>query len=840
MSAPIGFRDTRRICRNGAVTGVLALAALLAACTGSTGSQGPSGPAGPPGPPGPSGPPGGGTGGNINSASSITGTTTSAVVQANGATVVKFQLVDQNGAGLKGLQASAISFAIAQLTPGQNGMSSVWTSYITKTETPSGCPAGVTSCANAPTTQASTEKATSGALVDNGDGTYQYTFAANITTIANPKYDASLTHRVGFEIRGLAQANNGIYTWQPSTGATSGIFSRQIVKTATCNNCHGFLSAHGGARVDTDYCVICHSPQTSDAYSANTVDMKVMIHKIHTGINLPTINTVSPPNTTPTLGQGYWIIGNSNSVNNFNEILFPQDTRNCVTCHVQTDPAVTEAANYYQVPTAEACGSCHDNVNFTTGANHPPGPAPDSDCVTCHGPNSNINGGQLRVVNAHMIPEQVAAGKFLFLVNSVTFSVQGGSTYPVINFSVVDPTNANKPYNIFADAPFVGNDPGPAEPVCESGAAALKLDLAWDSTDYTNWGTAVDAGDWGQPVQYNVIVPGAAATVPATCSSSTLLYGGASAPPVPAQSTIYGPAADGSFTAVTAALPAPPAANCPPAGNMPCAGVQNLGVALEGHPGVVTTGPGAAKIPVTTAVNYGNTAGAAPVARRTVVDTAKCDVCHSVLSFHGANRNNNTQVCVMCHNPASTDVSERSAQAAPDAAGLWEQTIDFKHFIHAIHSSDFRQSQANFQPFIIIGRNGSVNDFTAVGYPQDVGNCYSCHSVPDSGPTFYPGDPATQAMTTITGFSNDPAKPTQPGVPISTTPNMAACTGCHQDASSISHMQQNGGSTTVLKDAEGRMIPASNPGGAETCAVCHSAGGIADVGKLHNVIVPAS
>ena len=112
MSAPIGFRDTRRICRNGAVTGVLALAALLAACTGSTGSQGPSGPAGPPGPPGPSGPPGGGTGGNINSASSITGTTTSAVVQANGATVVKFQLVDQNGAGLKGLQASAISFVI--------------------------------------------------------------------------------------------------------------------------------------------------------------------------------------------------------------------------------------------------------------------------------------------------------------------------------------------------------------------------------------------------------------------------------------------------------------------------------------------------------------------------------------------------------------------------------------------------------------------------------------------------------------------------------------------------------------------------------------------------------
>jgi OmcA/MtrC family decaheme c-type cytochrome len=833
MSATMGLEDARRIYRNGSSASALfLLATLVAACTGSTGSQGPAGPSGPPGPPGSSGPPpGSGSAGEVAGATSITGSTTGAEVTASGQTVVKFQLVDQNGGGLKGLQASAISFAIAQLTPGQNGTSSIWTSYITKTETPSGCPSGVTPpCANAPTTQASTEKATSGTLVDNGDGTYQYTFAANITTNPSVKYDAALTHRVGFEIRGLAQANNGIYTWQPSTGATTGIFSREIVKTATCNNCHGFLSAHGGARVDTDYCVICHSPQTTDAYSANTVDMKVMIHKIHTGENLPSIAGGS---TTPMLGVGYWIIGNSNSVNNFNTVLYPQDTRNCVTCHVQSDPTLTEAANYYTVPTAESCGSCHDNVNFTTGQNHPPGPEPDSTCVSCHGPNSNITSAQ--VITAHMIPELAQAGKFQFLVNSVTFSAQGGSTYPVINISVVDPTNANKPYNILADAPFVGNDPGAGKPVCASGAAALKIDLAWDSTDYANWGTGVDPADWGQPPQFNLIVPGALA-VPASCSSSTLAYGGANAPAVPAPSTLYGPAANGSFTVVTAALPAP-AGNCPPTG-APCAPVQNVGAALEGHPGVVTTGPGAAKIPVTTAVSYGNTAGATPVARRTVVDTARCDVCHSNLSFHGANRNDNTQVCVMCHNPASTDVDSRQSLVAPGIDGLWEQVIDFKHMIHAIHSSDFRQTQANFQPYVIY--RSSANDFTPVVYPQDVGNCYSCHSVPDSGPTFYPGNPATNAMTTLTGFSKDPAAPTAPGVPISTTPTMAACTGCHQDPSSISHMEQNGGSTTVLKDAEGRMIPASNPGGAETCAVCHSAGGIADVGKLHNVIVPTS
>ena len=38
-------------------------------------------------------------------------------------------------------------------------------------------------------------------------------------------------------------------------------------------------------------------------------------------------------------------------------------------------------------PTREACGSCHDTVNFATGANHAGGPAAsDQNCAICHGP----------------------------------------------------------------------------------------------------------------------------------------------------------------------------------------------------------------------------------------------------------------------------------------------------------------------------------------------------------------------------------------------------------------------------------------------------------------------
>jgi hypothetical protein len=47
-------------------------------------------------------------------------------------------------------------------------------------------------------------------------------------------------------------------------------------------------------------------------------------------------------------------------------------------------------------------------------------------------------------------------------------------------------------------------------------------------------------------------------------------------------------------------------------------------------------------------------------------------------------------------------------------------------------------------------------------------------------------------------------------------------------------MSQNGGSTTVSKDAEGRTIPGAT---VETCTVCHGAGAIADVAVVHNIPV---
>jgi hypothetical protein len=66
------------------------------------------------------------------------------------------------------------------------------------------------------------------------------------------------------------------------------------------------------------------------------------------------------------------------------------------------------------------------------------------------------------------------------------------------------------------------------------------------------------------------------------------------------------------------------------------------------------------------------------------------------------------------------------------------------------------------------------------------------------------------------------------------------CSACHVDAVTQAHMLQNGGSTTVTKDAEGRTILSTSPANVETCSVCHGAGGVADVRVVHNIPATAN
>ncbi len=750
------------------LTACLLLGAFaLTGCEGDDGADGPAGPTGPTGPAGPEGPPGPSGGVPVTSADVIiTEILSVAIPDGGGAPVVSFKLTNDLGQGLTGLTASQIRFAIAELSPGENGSSSEWQSYITRAD------GGVADV------QATTETATAGTFVGNGDGTYQYTFskplAGDGAYPAGPVFDASKTHRIATQLSGVnLPESNSPFDFVPAGGDVT--FTRLIVDNDTCNACHDRLAFHGGGRFDVEYCVTCHNPHSADGNTGNSVDMKWMIHKIHKGGPGGGDVAGSPPLIYP-----YQIIGHNDTLYDFSHVVFPQNIRNCTTCHDESDESTPQAGNYRMVVNRQACGACHDNVALLDGSGWTQGLHPfglsfedDSQCLNCHGTDTENNAA---IVHRDLVA--LEGEKFEFKILSVSGTAPG--EFPVVTFSVTDPTNGDAPYNIHTDSPFTQG----------GGASRLAIDIGWSTTDYTNLGSGsaqVATGTPAQPISINPL-PNASP---------------------PGASTDNG---DGTFTVTSTTA-------------IPLDAVGSLAVALEGHPAVDVNPDiaGAERIAVKTAVAYARITDATLVKRRVPVQIAKCDDCHHQLSLHGSNRTDNPEVCVICHNPDATDVNRRVAgSTCVNELGDVEEAIDFKRMVHRIHAGNVG----------ICGFGNSAHPYFEVGYPGRLNNCEGCHT--STG--YYPVDPSKVRATTIR-TSPDPlefpggvADRSTPVGDWAISPNTAVCSSCHMSTLAIEHMKQNGGVHGGVKQADGTVLNA-----AESCSVCHGQGAVADVREMHGV-----
>jgi len=369
----------------------------------------------------------------------------SATIASDGTITTRFTVTDPQGLpldrnGVNTPGSVSTSFVAATIPAGQTQ----YTAYTTRVQT-------------SPITNKSAVQAASdsgGTYTTNADGDYTYKFA----TKAPASIDLGATHSIGiYATRDLTSFDldryysNAVFNFLPNGGNVTVI--RDVVQTTSCNQCHDPLAEHGGSRQVVELCVLCHSPQTVDPDTGNTVDLKVMVHKIHMGADLPSV----------VAGGKYQIIGNNQSVNDYSTVVFPSDVRNCTICHT---PTATQANNYLTQPSRASCGSCHDDVDFASGKNHAGGlPVTDDKlCSQCHIP-QGTNEFDASILGAHTIE-----------TNSTQLS---GTVVKLL--SVTNGTAGKSPTVAFTLKDKAGNPLVPAQ------MGSLNLVLAGPTSDYASY-----------------------------------------------------------------------------------------------------------------------------------------------------------------------------------------------------------------------------------------------------------------------------------------------------------------------------------------------------------------
>ena len=437
-------------------------------------------------------------------------------------------------------------------------------------------------------------------------GHYKYTFFNALPATMDPTKPhtlAAMGSRNTTDIVGKNYYATPVYQdFVPSTNAAFVTFNAMTV--ARCNQCHDPIAPHGGNYRDIKTCVLCHNVNNMTGTNAH-LDGQIFFHALHQG----TDSTVGP------------------------DVTYPQDVRFCTTCH---DPAAAGGASWYTYPAIAACGSCHKDVNFTTGANHVAGPAADGTCAGCHQPQGSQE-WDAGIKNAHVVPllsSQLKGYKAQIL--SVTNAGPGKKI--TVTFKLQNGDNS-----------FV--DPGVYK-VSANGSLSIKL--AGPTTDYVNAGMNAAA----QPISES---PAATATYNSTTGIATYTFTNA----IPAT-------AKGTFV-VSIETRRP----------------YTLSPAPKQGP--TSINEGAPNQPF-----YFGVTDAVPVPRRQLVDLAKCNVCHARLDnlFSHGNQRIDTQHCPICHNPNADDSPIRLATDPQPP-----ESIEFARMIHRIHSGDTLEQEYTIYGF---------------------------------------------------------------------------------------------------------------------------------------------
>ena len=640
--------------------------------------------------------------------------------------------------------------------------------------------------------QASTDSG--GSYTELSIGTYMYKFG----TVLADNYDPDATTTLGvYASRNLSEFGLGSYVANELEHfVPSGLSEprpRDIVTTETCNGrCHDPLAIHGGSRREVGLCILCHNPtQSIDPDTGNSVDMPLMIHKIHMGENL---------------SEDYTIIGYRQSVHNYNDVVYPAPINECTDCHTGGIP--TE--NFPMVATPSAALVCDssghgeivlnwqytDNVEIRVRS----ASNPEGSVFASGGATGSVATGKwvsdgtffdiYDLTTGKLIQSVPVNATVLGCVSNAPGSLRGepgaqhtnwmdhptrktcGSCHDYINWETGE--GHSEENLVMADDLTCSN--------CHLPDSGEEFDRSVTGAHLELYKSAQFPGVLVTLLEVTNTNPGDNPTVRFMVSSKDGLLDPASLDRF--RLTLSGPNNDYSFRiqeianrshvwagdntwTYTFVQPLPADAE----GSFTVS-VEARNLVSINFGDVISEERDNAENPSIVFAVTDDTA----TPRRMVVDDFKCESCHNNLAYHGGIRHD-PQYCNTCHMPEALDFDE-------------DQTIHLKYMIHSIHRGEDLE----------YGFSIADRDFSDVIYPGDLRNCDTCHV---NNSQQVPVD--STALPTIT--------PQAWWSPMA--PNTAACLSCHDNDDAATHAFSN---TTFF---------------GESCGTCHGEGRVAAVDKVH-------
>ena len=559
-----------------------------------------------------------------------------------------------------------------------------------------------------------------------------------------------------------------------------------------------------------------------------------------------------------------------------NEPTYPQDLRNCTSCHDGSLLPANKTAqgdNWKNVPSALACGSCHDGINFKTGTGvtmadaargltstvsaHPAGAQPDDSlCGVCHksgglvdtdlyplpvtppnpasalhvvGGNANTNAAWI-ASNSTRLP--AGAIKVSYEVKSV--SRDAATQRPTIVFRLLQ-NGIAVPLNTFASATV-----NPA-----TGFKEIWDNFMGSPSAYFVWAQPQDG--IAAPADFNANASGYIRNIWNGTASGT------------GAGTIAGPDSSGYYTVTLTGVVVPDTAVMLSGGIGYSYNARTVLPLTQTNLADYPTS--ASPVPIGTgstdliAGNPNRTGGLIVIApnkqlvatgytgRRAIVEDARCNNCHQELgtftedAFHAGQRNDGS-TCSWCHRPNQT-------------SNGW--SADSTSFVHAIHGSAKRSVPYGWHA-------SATSSFSDVTYPGILSQCETCHlpgtydfsATASASAVGLGADGVDKRLNRTVGvgtyaasIANSPyisvGTPYGSGFSVAgatgvataaaattlvTSPTATACFACHDTTLAVWHYKINGGAVY-----DSRSVAATQK---ETCFVCHGTGRIADIKASHN------